>query len=307
MLKKATKILFNLIPLKKYLFILIKKFYIPSQSLYQHLTFKGVFNVPSGKNGFKIINTATVIENQLFWKGLKGFEPKSLELWGKLCRNSNMIFDLGANSGLFSLIAKSENPSCTIHAFEPVERVFKVLKKNVSINNFDINLHEIAVSNENGIGYFYDDDVDWTQSVMVNVGAAETAKSREVTEDELLRVETNLITLDSFIEENNITGIDLMKIDVETHEPEVFEGFSKYLKVFKPTLLVEIIRDHVAISLEKQLNGLGYLYFFINEPFGGVDYEVIGPAYQQVDSLRGQSFANFLICSPEKAKSLNLI
>ena len=98
-----------------------------------------------------------------------------------------------------------------------------------------------------------------------------------------------------------------MKIDVETHEPEVFEGFQKYLKDFKPTLLVEIIRDRVASSLEKQFSDLGYIFFYINEPFGGVDSEQEGEIYQKVDTLIGGFFGNYLICSPEKAKELDLI
>lgn len=307
MFKKIAKTLFDLIPFKKYIFLIIKYIYVPSQNVYQHLSFKGIFKVHSGTNSFKIYNTATIIENQLFWKGLDGFEPNSLKLWARMSRDADTIFDLGANSGIFSLISKSENPNAKVYAFECVERVFDVLKKNISINNFDVACFNQAVSNKDGKGSFIDDDEPFTQSVIVNMGLDEVAKGRGVNKSELHKVETELITLDSFIEDNDIKSIDLMKIDVETHEPEVFEGFQKNLKSLQPTILVEIIRDSVAKSLNKQFTDLDYIFFYINEPFGGVDEQVEGKIYQQVETLIGGAFGNYLICSPAKAKELRLL
>jgi len=307
MLKNIAKTLYKLIPLKKYLFLIVKLIYKPSQNIYQHLVFKGPFKVFSGTNSFKIYNTATIIENQLFWKGIEGFEPQSLKLWARMSKNADTIFDLGANSGIYSLIAKSENPNSKVYAFECVDRVFNVLKKNIALNKYDVACFKQAVSNKDGIGSFIDDDEPFTQSVIVNMGLEEVADGRGVAKTELHEVETELITLDTFIEQNNIKSIDLMKIDVETHEPEVIEGFQKHLQAFQPTLLVEIIRDAVASSLEEQLSDLDYIYFYINEPFGGVDEKIEGEAYQKVNTLVGGAFGNYLICSPAKAKQLNLI
>ena len=72
MLKNIAKRLYDLIPFKKIFFLILKNIYLPSQKIYQHLHFKGVFNVFSGTNTFKIYHTGTVIENQLFWCGLDG-------------------------------------------------------------------------------------------------------------------------------------------------------------------------------------------------------------------------------------------
>ena len=38
------------------------------------------------------------------------------------------------------------------------------------------------------------------------------------------------LKLDDFIFQNKIRKLDLIKIDVEMHEPEVIEGFKFYLK-----------------------------------------------------------------------------
>ena len=307
MLKKIAKTIYQILPFKKYLFLLVKFFYIPSQNIYQHLVFKGFFKVFSGSNSFKLYNTGTIIENQIFWKGLDGFEPHSLRLWARLCRNADTIFDLGANNGVYSLIAKSENPNSRVYAFEPVERVFEVLKKNISINNYDVACYQKAVSNINGVGFFFDNDEPFTNSVVINMDVQEVAESRDVEINQLHKVETELITLDTFIKKNTIANIDLIKIDVETHEAEVFEGFRKHLKDFKPSILVEIIRDDVAEAIEEEVSNLGYIFFYINEPFGGFIYETTGVIYQKIETLTGGIFGNYLICSNEKAKELNLI
>ena len=45
--------------------------------------------------------------------------------------------------------------------------------------------------------------------------------------------------------DHKITKIDLLKIDVETHEPEVLEGYTKYIHLHKPTMLIEILNDEL--------------------------------------------------------------
>ena len=307
MLKQIAKFFYNLLPLKKYLFFLVRKLFLPTQNLYQHLTFKGIFKVPVGNKKIKIFHTGTILENQLFWKGLEGYEPNSLKIWLKLSEMSNIIFDLGANNGIYSLLAKSKNPASTVHAFEPVERIYKLLKKNVSINDFDITCHNKAISNTDGMGFFFDDDEEITTSVNVNMSLSEAASYKGVDEETLHRVETEIITLDTFIKEGNIPKIDLMKIDVELHEPEVFDGFAENLKKFKPVLIIEIIRDYVGASLHEKLSGLGYNYFFINEPYGGVDHPIKGEAYQKVDTLTGGRYGNYLFCSNDIVDELKLV
>jgi len=298
MIRKIIKFGYNSVPFKKYLLLFVRSLYMPKESLYQHLTFKGVFRVVLENSNFKIYNTGTQIENQLFWKGIDGYEPNSLKIWIKLCRMSDVIFDLGANTGIYSLIAKSEKPTSTVYAFEPVERVYTILSKNSSINKFDINCYRKAVSNKDGIGQFYDDDEEHQTSVIINLDRSD--------EKHLHRVEVETIKLDSFIEDNNIQKIDLIKMDVETHESEVIDGFSRHLVHYKPSMIVEVIRDFTASHLQDKLSNLGYNYFYINECITQ-NVKDIKSIYQKVDSLIGGKYGNYLIVNNNVAKELNLI
>lgn len=289
LLKKAV----NVMPLKKEAFSLLKTVWHPSENIYRHLHFHGVFNVKvDAKSSFKIRHYGFFIENEIFWEGLEnGHEAISYSLWIKSVRNSKIILDIGANTGVFSLIAKAVNPSAEVYAFEPVKRVFEKLESNNKLNNFGIICIEQAASNFDGEATIYDTDSEHTYSVTVN---------KNVRPDEKNQIETKIkaIRLDTFIENHNLSNIDLMKIDVETHEPEVLEGMGEYLAKFKPSILIEILDDEVGERVEKLVADCGYLYFNIDDKAKSV---------RQVEKITKSDFWNYFLCSPEKAKELKLI
>ena len=293
-LKQALKAIYELIPFKKNIFLFVKKFWSPPENIYKHLHFKGVIDIPiSLEKKFKIRHYGFQVENEIFWAGLTGnWEKESLGLWINLCKNSSVIFDIGANTGIYSLIAKCQNPASKVYAFEPVKRVFEKLQQNVSLNNFEINCYELAVSNFNGKAVIYDTITEHTYSVTVNQNLNPAGTHTET-------FEISTITLDTIIEQENLSKIDLMKIDVETHEFEVIEGYSKYIKRDEPTILIEILNDQVGKRVENLLHKLGckYLYFNIDENNG----------IRQVDRILKSDYFNFLLCSEEKAKFLKLV
>lgn len=287
-MKSTIKALYKSLPLKKEIFQVLKIFNLP-RSVYQHLHFTGPFKVKIDSNHyFKMMHYGYSIENELFWSGLEGdFEAYSLKLWSKLCQKSNVIFDIGANTGTYSLIAKSINSSSMVYAFEPVKRAVDKLQKNIKLNNFDISVIAKAVSNTDGTAQIGDNIEDEHQ-----YGAT---LNKKFIVGNTYEVET--ISLNSFIKQNNIQHIDLMKIDVEAFEPEVLEGFSDYLHKFKPTMLIEFVQHEPANRINEMLAGSGYLYFNINE--------VKGP--RRVDKITKSDHFNFLICLPEVAKAFKLI
>lgn len=287
------KNIYQIIPFKKQFFTLLKGVYKPPVKLYKHLHFKGIFNVKISKDeSFKIKHFGNVIENELFWEGIHGgWEKVSLGLWINLCRDANCIFDIGANTGLYSLIAKSVNKDAQVYAYEPVKRVFDKLIFNNQLNNFDIKCSMYAISNNIGKAIIYDvPNTDHIYSVTVNKNMADSKTPT-------IETEIQTITLDSVIENEKIGKIDLLKIDVETHEPEVLEGYSKYIHQHNPTLLIEVLDDTVGQAIQAILKDLDYLYFNIDENKG----------LNQVDTILKSDYYNYLICSSEIAKKLKLI
>ena len=92
-------------------------------------------------------------------------------------------------------------------------------------------------------------------------------------------------------------NIDLLKIDVETHEPEVLKGLGGYLQKFIPAMLIEVLDDETGQKINKIVEGLGYLYFNNDENKG----------IRRVQKIEHSDYYNYLICTKEKAIGLKLI
>lgn len=293
-MKFFLKKLYELIPFKKNVFILLKKLVVLPESIYKHLHFHGVITINAGDaHQFKMYHHGTSEENELFWAGIEnGWEKTSLKIWRKLCVEATTVFDIGANTGLYSLITKSLNQKAQVVAFEPVPKVLEYLNYNVKLNHYDIRVEPKAASNFNGEAKVYlRKGEGFTTSVTVNKSLlAETTPK-----DELI---IKTIRLDTFIEENKIDKIDLMKIDVETHEPEVLEGMGEYLDKFKPDFLIEVWDKECAATLNQLFKNKGYLYFDLDDK---------NDVITQKQEITASSFWNYLICKPETAKKIGLI
>ena len=291
-MKKLLKKIYSIIPLKKPLFYAVKLIFKPKQNVYKHLHFNGVFKVKLyEEKSFKINHYGFEIENEIFWNDIyNGWEKVSLKLWSELCEQSNVIFDIGANTGVYSLLAKTIQPNSTVYAFEPVKRVYEKLMDNIELNNFDTISENLAVSDNTGKAIIYDKDAEHTLSVTIN-------KDLSDNKEDSIRVEIDTVRLDEYIESKGINHIDLLKIDVETHEPEVLMGFGEYLTKFEPTLIIEILNDEIANRIEEQITNIDYVYYVIDENSG----------IKRVDSLRKSDYYNFLICKPEVANKMKSI
>ncbi len=292
-MKKIVLDLYKILPFKKELCIFIKKFGTPNKKIYRKLYFEGEFTVPveSGKS-FKVKNYEYVyIEKCLFWKGIYGeWEKNSLQIWSALSKQSAYIFDVGANTGVFSLLAKCVNPDSKVYAFEPVERIYQKLNHNIKLNNYDIQSSNHAVSNTNGETLFYDHETKHPLTASL--------RNTDVGENNSIVVakKIGVTTLDSFIENNAIPRVDLVKIDVETFEVEVLEGFQENLNKYKPTLLIEVLNEEVAKGISKLIANINYNFYNISESKG----------ITKVDTIHKSSSYNYLICTPEVSEKIGI-
>src|SRR5450432_2812252 len=137
---------------------------------YWYLRFRGIFTVPVDEShSFKVKSYGFSIENSIFWAGLTGeWEASSMKLWIELVKNAEVIFDVGANTGIYSLVAKSLNQQSKVYAFEPVKRIFQKLQYNQDLNNYDTTCLEYAASNTNGTATIYDLPIEHVYSVTIN-------------------------------------------------------------------------------------------------------------------------------------------
>jgi len=282
---------YHAIPFKRQLFSSLKKTGLIPENLQWYLRFKGEFEIVSQYgHSFKMYNPGYFIENNLFWNGLDNcWEKESLKTWQQLAATSNTIFDIGSNTGIYALLAKAANPQANIFAVEPLPRIYHILEKNNAINQFDINCLNYALSDFDGEATFYDVD-----TLLGDVSSASLSKNFQQNQIEL---QVPVKRLASLVEELDLKQIDLLKIDVETFEPQVLKGFEPYLQQFKPALLIEVLNNKIGAQIEAAVQDLDYLFFDIDDEKG---------LFQKAHITKSTHF-NYLLCSKEKVATLSLI
>ncbi|MFV1882979.1 MAG: FkbM family methyltransferase [Balneola sp.] len=143
----------------------------------------------------------------------------------------DVFIDVGANIGLHTLSAsKFVEQKGKVFSFEPFKKNYDLLKENISLNNLsNISAYKKALSNKSGsLEIFFDSSKNNTGTVSLFNDVSTYSE----------KVES--ITLDSFVEKENIKEISLIKIDVEGAEYLALLGMKKVLQKFHPILLIEI-------------------------------------------------------------------
>jgi FkbM family methyltransferase len=241
---KIVIFVFTKIPFNNFLAIILKLFGISGHKIYKDLKFSGVFQVnfihQLKKYHFKMFHNGGYIENETFWRGLfTTFERESGRIWMEFSDISSVIFDVGANTGIYSLVSKTINKGSKIYAFEPSINTNQKFLKNIEHNDFNINCFPIALGENDGEQTFY--DFKFKNQTSASLSPEKSKGVKEVWE---YKVKT--LKLDSFIEEYKISNIDLIKIDVEMYEPQVLKGFSKNINKFLPVIFIEVLTDEIA-------------------------------------------------------------
>ena len=130
-------------------------------------------------------------------------------------RDDFLFLDIGANQGLYSLLA-ARNPTCRqAYAFEPVAQTYKLLLDNIAANGFQTSITPVhaAVSALTGSATItlrtaHSGAASLENTALTQGGAVETIRTLDISGvDSLLRPD----------------GVILVKIDVEGHEAVVID------------------------------------------------------------------------------------
>lgn len=230
--------------------------------IWKHLPFTGVIDFDVGRQKVRMHHFAAEIENSLFWAGYgKDWEATTLCVWRELARDSMSIYDVGANTGLFALAAKAINPKAAVDAFEPLPAIVDRLRANVLLNGMEIEVHAVAVSDQGG-----------TAPIKIMDSAHEYSASFEHMEwmntADYVTIEVPLVTL-SGVASKKGRSPDLIKLDVERHEPQALRGLWNAVDGGQlPTMIVEILDNETAALVADEICVRGYRTFVIREKQG---------------------------------------
>jgi len=164
------------------------------------------------------------------------------------------ILDIGAQSGAFSLLAKY-HPNSKWFCFECDPTNYRLLTENIKLNNIDnCSTHQIAVSNKSGKAIL-------RRSSHFGLHTLGQTPQR-FQEDQSLNIEVDTISIDEFVETNNLSSVDFIKIDTEGCELNILKGAVKTIAKFKPEILFEAHGENLA---QFNLTEKDLLSFVVNE------------------------------------------
>jgi len=141
-----------------------------------------------------------------------------------------VIFDVGANDGntCFHLC---RDPRNTVYAFEPTP---KLLERLYFLKGLVSNYHvvPVAVSNTCGTAQFNIVSGDEWSSPNGESGGGGCSSLCSLTENEKLKtaetIDVQVVTLEKFLEENDIKEVDFLHCDVQGKDLEVLMGLGKH-------------------------------------------------------------------------------
>lgn len=189
-------------------------------------------------------------------------------------KDDPVIVDVGANVGQTLSRIKRIFPASVIHCIEPVPEHYTELKDtakyyddaytyNVALGGkdeqreFNVNQHQPMLSS------FYELNEHSKDSIAIN---APEASHSDFLDNEKITVQSK--TLDTWAQENNITHIDLLKMDTQGSEPEILEGGIEILKntnvIVTELMFYDLYKKRNSFyDIEKTLIPLGFELFDI--------------------------------------------
>jgi FkbM family methyltransferase len=179
--------------------------------------------------------------------------------------NSPIIFQAGAHMGEICIDKfRKFYPDSTIYSFEPCQKSYEhTLKRMKDENISNINLYNFGLSDKDGQGILRISESSNTNSMheINEIFGHFTARQTQNREQIVLR------SLDSFCSEKKIGKIDLLYLNVESHELHVLSGAQDILKNTTSVLLelnmIPIWKGATFPDIDNFLKKMGF-YFSMN-------------------------------------------
>jgi FkbM family methyltransferase len=188
-----------------------------------------------------------LIATALWSHGWAGFEKPLPDIFAETVASfqDGLVLDVGANTGLYSLIATTVNRNLEAHAFEPFPPVEMILRANVDLNpDNHVKVFPQAVSDQMGTAKLY---VPLQDHGVVETSCSLNSEFKEA-HSEVLNVEQT--TLDEHMKQYPGKKIVMIKIDVEGFEDHVLNGSRVTISTHRPIIVFEVLPNIDANKLE---------------------------------------------------------
>jgi FkbM family methyltransferase len=182
------------------------------------------------------------------------YETDVIRVFRTFLTQQSVVLDIGANFGIYSALPASiVRKSGRLYAFEGNPRAFECLQRTIIANhlyfNPNITAVNLLVSDKSGRGILYYSANQLGGGTML--GGRMPGPDQEC-------VEVDMTTIDDFLPPD--LPVDLVKIDVEGHEPAVIRGMERTIARSPKIRMIIEFADHLLTHTLKPADFVDYIH-----------------------------------------------
>lgn len=200
-----------------------------------------------------------IVAKELYWG--RGRRPRpadqlALDVFAAFVDEARLVIDVGAYTGLFSLLAARRSQTAEVHGYEVVPLVARAARGNVAANGLEqrVTIHGAAIGADG-------------DSVVVGDGAGGSAwpdfYSTRMSFSGGTKVQVR--SLDAVVRELGVPPPAVVKIDVEGTEDVVLRHARSFLTSHRPDILCEVLPGGNAPTVQAVLEPHGYRYLRVED------------------------------------------
>jgi len=189
------------------------------------------------------------------------YEPLTRRLFREHVKPGDVVFDVGANAGFYTLLAsKMVGPTGRVIAFEPLPRNLSYLREHIRINGCEnASVMPLAVTATAGSAHFVDESRPSMGSVS-DEGTLEVATA----------------SLDSLVASGVVPRPNFIKMDIEGGEDEALAGAREVLGTAGLTLVLSTHGYLHHESCWSLLEKAGFTLRLVRDGAADGDYLILG-------------------------------
>jgi len=185
-----------------------------------------------------------------------------------LVRRGDVVFDIGANQGLFTaLMSNLAGRDGRVHAFEPSAETCRLLRATLDARArtpANVVVNAMAAGADDGAAMLHTPQRDHGQASLMTHDAGSWSAGAAVQSSEIV-----VTRLDAYVDAQRPPRIDVAKLDIEGAELPALRGFSAGLRKFHPIVVCELCGawthafDYEPSAVIGELKSAGYTSFHL--------------------------------------------
>ena len=178
----------------------------------------------------------SVLELHADWTAFEA--PMPAVFWELCCQLPGHVVDVGANTGIYALIALLSQPDREVTAFEPVPAIRRLLTANIALGGYRkrARIRGEAVGAETGTATLFVPPS--APGDYVETSASLSADFKGIAGE---AIEVPVTTLDAWWVAAGRPPVAVVKIDVESREYDVLRGADALVAAQQPVLFYELL------------------------------------------------------------------